>query len=273
MTRLLVSVRSAEEAQVAAMAGADVIDVKEPDRGALGMADPSVWSEILKAVPERVAVSVALGELTEWGGDKGALTPELNAFDGLAFRKIGLAGTGPAWAEEWHTLRDRLGGDTPWVAVVYSDWARARAPEPAAVLEVALSLPACHGVLFDTWDKSRANPIEAGWAGLFARVREAGRFSALAGGLTERNLDLVAHLHPEILAVRGAACQAGDRTRRIDPNRVTALARALSSLEEAKRGHSTFFEGSYFSHIFTTRQIERPASTDPITQKRAQESL
>ena len=36
MTRLLVSVRSAEEAEIALAGGADVIDVKEPRRGALG---------------------------------------------------------------------------------------------------------------------------------------------------------------------------------------------------------------------------------------------
>ena len=36
---LLVSVRSADEAIAALAGGADVIDVKEPNRGALGAAD------------------------------------------------------------------------------------------------------------------------------------------------------------------------------------------------------------------------------------------
>ncbi len=40
--RLLVSVVDAEEARVAAAAGADVIDVKDPSRGALGEAAPHV---------------------------------------------------------------------------------------------------------------------------------------------------------------------------------------------------------------------------------------
>ncbi len=42
MTRLLVSVRSAAEAEIALSAGADLIDVKEPSRGSLGAADPAV---------------------------------------------------------------------------------------------------------------------------------------------------------------------------------------------------------------------------------------
>ena len=41
-TGLLVSVRSAEEAITAVKAGADLIDVKEPARGPLGMAEAEV---------------------------------------------------------------------------------------------------------------------------------------------------------------------------------------------------------------------------------------
>src|SRR5207244_7336185 len=46
MTGLLVSVRSAAEAETALAGGADVVDVKEPRRGALGPADPSVWKQV-----------------------------------------------------------------------------------------------------------------------------------------------------------------------------------------------------------------------------------
>ena len=63
MTGLLVSVRSAAEARIALEAGADLIDVKEPRRGALGAADPAVWKDVCRAVAGRVPVSVALGEL------------------------------------------------------------------------------------------------------------------------------------------------------------------------------------------------------------------
>ena len=51
MTGLLVSVRDAKEAQQAVSGGADVIDVKEPAHGALGAADPTVWSQVRRAIP------------------------------------------------------------------------------------------------------------------------------------------------------------------------------------------------------------------------------
>lgn len=61
--RLLVSVRSAAEAEAALAGGADLIDIKEPTRGSLGRADDRVIADILRQVAGRRPVSAALGEL------------------------------------------------------------------------------------------------------------------------------------------------------------------------------------------------------------------
>ena len=53
MTRLLVSVRNVEEAQIAIAEGVDLIDVKEPSRGALGAADPVTLKAIARCVAGR----------------------------------------------------------------------------------------------------------------------------------------------------------------------------------------------------------------------------
>ena len=50
MTKLLVSVRCAEEATAALAGGADIIDVKEPRRGSLGRADDRVIREVMEVV-------------------------------------------------------------------------------------------------------------------------------------------------------------------------------------------------------------------------------
>ena len=42
--RLLVSVRSADEAELAARDGADIVDAKEPEAGLLGLVSESVIS-------------------------------------------------------------------------------------------------------------------------------------------------------------------------------------------------------------------------------------
>ena len=65
-TGLLVSVRSADEADAALAGGADLIDCKEPARGPLGVAEP----EVVAAILDRVAGQDA----TAWRGPvRGAL--------------------------------------------------------------------------------------------------------------------------------------------------------------------------------------------------------
>ncbi len=224
MAKLLVSVRSVDEARAALEGGAAVIDVKEPGRGPLGRADVDVWQSVRQAVAEAAPVSVALGELREWTG--AGVVLERSVFSGLAFRKLGLSEAGPDWRECWSALRRAWGPGPSWVAVVYADWPEARAPHPDAVLDAALAVDDCTGVLIDTWDKSRPSPVDRSWASWLARARGGGRFIALAGGLGEADILRLAPLAPDLFAVRGAACRRGDRRAPIDRDRVARLVRA-----------------------------------------------
>ena len=61
--RLLVSVRTAAEAQSALAGGADIIDIKEPNRGPMGQADAAIIQAITATVGSQAPVSAALGDL------------------------------------------------------------------------------------------------------------------------------------------------------------------------------------------------------------------
>ena len=220
---LLVSVRSAEEARAAHEGGASVIDVKEPTLGPLGRASVEVWRAVRSSVPASVPVSVALGELIEWVDP-----PKPDAWSGLAYRKLGLAGAGPDWSGRWAAIRGRSSGPS-WVAVVYSDWTRAASPSPAAILDEALAIPECVGLLVDTWDKSQPGGLDLTWAPVFERARSAGRLVALAGRLDLDAIRRLAPLRPDLFAVRGAACLGGDRLATVDRDRVAALVEAAAS--------------------------------------------
>lgn len=228
MPKLLVSVRSVEEALAALEGGASIIDIKEPARGPLGRADTTVWRSIQERLPGDVRLSVALGELPEW---KDQHDPEPGCFARIAYRKIGLAGVGPAWRAEWADLRHRWGAGPTWVAVVYSDWRQAGAPNPSAVLEEALATAECTGVLIDTWEKSRPSTVDPGWLPWLKRARDGGLTVALAGGLDESRIARLAPLGPDWIAVRGAACREGDRGGTIDLDRVARLAYLVESLD------------------------------------------
>src|SRR4051794_22711300 len=106
MAELLVSVRSAPEADAAVAGGAHLIDVKEPQRGPLGRADDAVSAEVVRAVAGRRPVSAALGELLE-----GYMPPDRVS---LTYVKWGLAGcASAAWRERLTAAAATLAATAP----------------------------------------------------------------------------------------------------------------------------------------------------------------
>ncbi|MFV2069679.1 MAG: (5-formylfuran-3-yl)methyl phosphate synthase [Pirellulales bacterium] len=238
-TSLLVSVRSAAEADVAVRAGADLIDVKEPRAGALGAASSHVIGQVLRMVRHRVPVSVALGELIEatgggLGADRLADLPSA-AGDGLNYAKMGLAGaaTSRHWPAMWRRALERLPPTVSGVAVVYADWQRARAPTPDRVLAESAMLD-CHVVLVDTFDKTGGSLVDH-WtfrqlSDFVHAARMQGQAVVLGGSLSAATLPSILPLHPEYVAVRGGAC-GGRRDSAIRADRVAELAEMLRRSE------------------------------------------
>ena len=63
MTGFLASVTSAAEAEIVLAAGADIIDLKDPHRGALGALPSLVIREAVRTVAGRRTVSATTGDL------------------------------------------------------------------------------------------------------------------------------------------------------------------------------------------------------------------
>ncbi|MGH7201421.1 MAG: (5-formylfuran-3-yl)methyl phosphate synthase, partial [Planctomycetaceae bacterium] len=118
LPRLLVSVRDAFEAREALAGGCEILDVKEPSRGPLGMASVEMICEIhlqsrrltvagpaagLPPAVADVALSAALGETLDWlnRGHVPSLPGELD------FLKLGPAGLSRItdWIERWQSVR------------------------------------------------------------------------------------------------------------------------------------------------------------------------
>ena len=225
MTGLLVSVRTGQEARLALAGGADLIDVKEPIRGALGAADPAVWADVLSAVAGAVPASVALGEVSE--ACEPAHTSTLARFQ---FAKWGLAHCHPHadWLSRWTQRLDWLPPGVTPVAVVYADWQRAESPPPEQIIEAAAGL-GCGVVLFDTFDKQHGGLLEhlshQELGRLTGQARQAGLRVVFGGGLCRMTIPQVLSLQPDYVAVRGAVCRR-DRTGDLD----TALVRQLHAV-------------------------------------------
>lgn len=219
MTKLLVSVRSADEAELAAMAGADLVDVKEPSRGPLGAADAAVLAAVVERLGnDAVPISAALGELVDWNSDRGGLIPP-----GVSYAKFGLARCAirESWQDLWRDALARLPLGVSGVAVAYADWQAALAPPALEVLDAATQ-SRCGVILVDTYNKAGPGLCEL-WsprelAALVDRARDCGLSVALAGSVSLASLPQLVALEPDYVGVRGAACRGG---------RAGALDRAL----------------------------------------------
>jgi uncharacterized protein (UPF0264 family) len=233
MTRLLVSVRSASEAILAANHGAHLIDIKEPAQGSLGAASPEIWHEVLAALcksgsGEQVPVSAALGELR--APECFTLAPHTQQ---LTFAKVGLANCRDDlhWATRWREWRQSLAAGTKAVAVIYADWQTCAAPAPNEVLDQLVLPGHCAAVLVDTYDKTRGSLLAhcplAELQTLAEQVRAASCRLVLAGSLTLDMVPALLSLAPDYLAVRGAVCRAA-RTGQLDGALVREWTRALS---------------------------------------------
>jgi (5-formylfuran-3-yl)methyl phosphate synthase len=226
MTGLLVSVRNPAEAIEALEAGADLIDLKEPDRGSLGSVSTGVMDEVVRRIAGRAPVSAALGELIVDAHETAARLPAA-----LAFAKVGLAGCAlrDDWPRLWQSTISRLPVGVAPVAVVYADWQRVHAPSPAEVLKRAIEV-GCRAVLVDTCSKT-AGGLTDHWTGvevaqLVSRVHKLGMLCVLGGGLTADVIPQLLPLEPDWIAVRGAVCQ-GSRRGPLDGRLVSRLRELL----------------------------------------------
>lgn len=229
--RLLVSVRSVGEAREALAGGCDILDVKEPANGALGMAGPSVIAEIaanVRLTAADVPVSAALGELREWETQRTSfpLSPE------LTFAKLGLAGMRGRsdWRALWDALRGRFHAAASWVAVVYADDEPAQAPPPLEVV-VAAAEAGCRIVLIDTFTKDGRSLLDfqspSELQAIATVARQVGLQLALGGSFRAALLPQIVDIAPDIVAIRSAACRGGARNANVCASAVGQFRRGI----------------------------------------------
>ncbi|CAB3643152.1 hypothetical protein LMG22037_00478 [Paraburkholderia phenoliruptrix] len=225
MTALLASVRSHDEALDAARAGADLIDLKEPNTGALGGVSPGDIARIVRELRARYPVkpiSATIGDLPPEALDDIAARVIDVSDTGVDYVKVGVT-PGPAarrCLEQLATLPATV------VPVLLCDGGM-----DGELVEHAVSLGFA-GLMFDTSAKDGSTLFDhvdgdslARWLRL-ARVR--GAMGGLAGSLGWAQLPQIRALAPDVAGFRTALCVDGRRSR-LDPERVAQWAQALHS--------------------------------------------
>lgn len=223
MTRLLVSVRDADEALAAARAGADFIDLKDPAAGALGGLTPERIASIvavLRAAHPGVPVSATIGDVP--ASERDTILRRVAAVSacGVDYVKVGLM-PGPEAAELLCELRQCR---APVVPVLLADEG-----VDFALMGVVDAFPA---LMLDTADKrggSLLDRIEPHVLARFiAQVQASGRMAGLAGALRADDVPLLCDLAPDFAGFRSAVCASG-RASALEPARVRDLRGRLSA--------------------------------------------
>jgi uncharacterized protein (UPF0264 family) len=218
VTRLLVSVRSAEEATLAVGCGVSLVDAKEPLAGALGALDPAIAQAIVGTVGGRALTSAVAGD----GASPKAV--QAMAATGVDFVKVGVEPSLRS-GDELRALA-QAAAPVPLVAVLAAE-------DGAADRHVGrLAQAGFGGAMIDTREKHgiglRGLLAAHELAAFVQACRGEGLLCGLAGSLVAADISGLAALGPDYLGFRGGVCIGGSRTGRLDPGRIHAARQALA---------------------------------------------
>jgi dihydroneopterin aldolase len=220
MTRLLASVKSLPEARLALACGADIIDLKDPEAGALGALPLDTVARVVRMVDRRCTVSATLGDLP--------MQPQIlcetaakTAATGVDFIKVGF------FCEAKDCIA-ALAGKARLIAVLFAD----RSPDFNLLDDFADAGFA--GVMLDTASKTNGNlrsQMDATALQEFVqRARTLGLVTGLAGSLRLEDVPDLIKLGPDYLGFRGALCARTERKRGLEASQVSALRNAIPCL-------------------------------------------
>ena len=217
--KLLVSVRSVEEALLAADAGVDFIDLKEPGRGALGRLPVATIAAIVAALGRQHGerrVSATIGDVPMHEGARIARSVQEVGECGVDYVKVGIERGDAA-----RGVLDALAASGRSVVPVFIADRGLAAADVAHACALGFA-----GVMADTQDKKSGSLFDVLPLDDLRRfvdtARGSGTMVGLAGALRPEHAALLRGLAPDFAGFRSAVC-AGDRASALDPARLQAL--------------------------------------------------
>ncbi|MEY4685709.1 MAG: hypothetical protein RLZ25_2168 [Pseudomonadota bacterium] len=222
MTQMLASVTSLEEAFALLPLAIDILDLKNPARGALGALDLLDVRVIVEALPDQ-RISATVGDLP--------MVPEViraavEAMAGLGvdYVKVGFFDSG-----DWQPVLDQLkpvaDRGVKLVAVLFGDQSFSLSALPA------FERSGFHGIMVDTAEKTGGGILayrSLSWLQAFVGECQAlGFLTGLAGSLSLEDIPKLKPLGADYLGFRGALC-AESRTGALDLTCASRVRAAMS---------------------------------------------
>jgi hypothetical protein len=227
----MVSVQNLAEAIEAAEGGADIVDVKNLQEALVGSAHPLVVKEVRELVPLQKHASVTLGVVPNQSGTVAMAAYAAGMLEATSV-KVGFMNTEYEQAVQiLNDCRVALEGfDTKLIGSLFADNPLYDGLDAHCMVELA-SETKCDGWLIDTLTKDGRNLFdfipENELREMVFKSKEMGMSTALSGHLKISDLDELARINPDIVGVRGAVCQKGDREFGVHRDAVAEFRRQL----------------------------------------------
>ncbi|WAK04088.1 (5-formylfuran-3-yl)methyl phosphate synthase [Methylobacter sp. YRD-M1] len=223
MTGMLASVNSLDEATLVLDLQADIIDLKQPEQGALGALETELVRQIVTAIGGRRPVSATVGDLP--------MQPEsvfeavkAMAETGVDYVKIGFF-PGGDWPGTLARL-STLSGQHALIAVLFAD------TQPDLSIIAALKNAGFKGVMLDTMDKQKGSLMQVmnktTIAQFVAQAKASQLLCGLAGSLRLTDIVDLMPYQADYLGFRGALCRQHNRTAQLDRQAIVRIKRAIT---------------------------------------------
>jgi FolB domain-containing protein len=247
VTLFLASVDGPEEAAVALAGGADIIDLKDARKGALGALPTETVRASVAAIAGRRPVSAVTGDLPMEPQVVVGTVSDMAA-TGVDYIKVGLF-PGPRREESLRALAP-IAANAKVIAVLFADLDADQTLLPL-IAECGLT-----GVMLDTARKGSGGLLErleiTALGEFVGACRAHGLLVGLAGSLEAPDVPRLLLLEPDLLGFRTALCAGQQRTGSIDPDAVR-IVRELIPIDPRSAGYERDGAGAFDYRLLAAR--------------------
>lgn len=206
MTQLLISVKNIEEAKVALEASVDIIDLKDPNLGALGALDLVSTRKIVRLVYGQSLISATVGEL-HTNIDELVADIQLRANAGVDIVKVAVSAFFYQ-ANFYDVITQLTKAGVKIVVVFFAD------EEINLNLLPALKNAGIYGAMLDTKNKHKNLLQVQHQQALHFFTQQCHQYqlkSGLAGSLQPQHIDQLVETNPIYIGFRGGVCDSSQR--------------------------------------------------------------
>ncbi len=219
MTGMLASINSLDEALLILKTSVNIIDLKNPERGALGALETNAIVEIVQVVNHQKLVSATIGDIPMLP-DQVYNAANAIAKTGVDYIKIGFFPNGD-WKACLSALTNLSQQKNRLIAVLFAD------TQPDFKIITSIKKAGFMGVMLDTMDKSLGSltkimpqhTIEE----FVTLANESQLLCGLAGSLKAENIPQLLKLNVDYLGFRGALCDQQNRTAQLNLDAISNL--------------------------------------------------